>query len=154
MDPSKRFVTIVLAAGVLVLLIAIAIGQRMGTRVLVQATDSHTTDATPIITPMPQPTAPNYGPDWKRSQTLAAAVDPGFPDPRIPPKPLPTPEPTPKPTPKPKWTPNPNLPIWDQTAFPKESPSPSESPGGSVSPSASASPGASPGTTAEASPQP
>ncbi len=34
MDPSKRFVTLVLAAGVLVLIAAIALGERMGNRVL------------------------------------------------------------------------------------------------------------------------
>jgi hypothetical protein len=154
MDPSKRFVTVVLAAGVLVLLIAIAIGQRMGTRVLVQATQSDNMQSTPIITPMPEATAANYGPDWKRSQTLSAAGDPGFPDPRIPPKPLPTLEPTATPSPKPKWTPNPNLPIWDQTALPSPSASPSESPAGQASPEESVSPAASPGTTAEATPQP
>ncbi|HET9029789.1 MAG: hypothetical protein KGM44_10185 [bacterium] len=154
MDPSKRFPTIVLAAGVLVLLIAIAIGQQMGTRVLVQADNSGNMDATPIVTPLPTATAANYGPDWKRSQTLSAAGDPGFPDPRVPPKPLPTPEPTAKPTPKPKWTPNPNLPIWDQTALPSPTPSASTSPGMSASPSASVSPSASPGTKAEATPLP
>lgn len=154
MDPSKRFVTIVLAAGVLVLLIAIAIGQRMGTRVLVQASNSGNLDATPIVTPIPATTSGPYGPDWKRSQTLSAAVDPGFPDPRVPPKPLPTPEPVATPRPHPKWTPNPNLPIWDQTALPSPSGSPSASPSEEPSPSASVSPAASPGTAAKASAQP
>ena len=154
MDPSKRFVTLVLAAGVLVLLIAIAIGQRMGTRVLVQANNSGNLDATPIVTPLAPSTPSAYGPDWKRSTTLAAAVDPGFPDPRVPPKPLPTPEPTPKATPTPKWTPNPKIPIWDQTALPSPSESPSASPEGQGSPGPSVSPSASPGTTAEVTPQP
>lgn len=154
MDPSKRFVTIILAAGVLVLLIAIAIGQRMGTRVLVQATSSDNMDSTPILTPMAAPTVAPYGPDWKSSQTLSAAVDPGFPDPRIPPKPLPTPEPTARPTPTPKWTPNPKLPIWEQTVLPSPSASPSASPSDEPSPGPSVSPGASPGTTAVATPQP
>ena len=144
MDPSKRFVTIVLAVGVIVLLAAIAIGQRMGTRVLVQAANSGSLDTTPIVTPIPASTAENYGPDWKRSQTLAAAVDPGFPDPRVPPKPLPTPAATATPSPKPKWTPNPKLPIWDQTALPSPSESPSASPAASETPSPAASPSASP----------
>ena len=144
MDPSKRFVTIVLAVGVLVLLAAIALGQRMGTRVLVAAVNSGNLDTTPIVTPMPAPTAETYGPDWKRSQTLAAAVDPRFPDPRVPPKPLPTPEPTATPSPKPKWTPNPNVPIWDQTALPSPSESPSATPEESGSPDVRESPAATP----------
>ena len=127
MDPSRRFVTVVLAAGVLVLLGAIALGERMGDRVLVAAADSGATNATVIVTPLPvdASTGP-YGPDWRSAQTLAAAPDPGFPDPRIPPKPLPTPA-HPTPTPTPKWTPNPNEPIWDQTTLPSPSPTDSSS---------------------------
>jgi len=130
MDPSKRFVTIVLAIGVVVLLAAIYVGQRMGTRVLVQATNSGNLDTTPVVTPVPAQTPVSYGPDWKREQTITAAGDPGFPDPRVPPKPLPTLEPTPTPNPQrtPKWTPNPNIPIWDQTPPSSGSPSPSLSP--------------------------
>lgn len=156
MDPSKRFVTIVLAAGVLVLLAAILLGERMGSHVLVQAERSDTLNTTPIVTPLPAATAGSngYGPDWKRSQTLAAAVDPGFPDPRIPPKPLPTPEPTPRPAPKPKWTPNPKLPIWDQTPPGTASPTPLPSPSGSPEVRPSVSPSASPGTKAATTPHP
>lgn len=128
MDPSKRFITLVLAAGVLVLFAAIAIGQRMGDRVLGQAANSGPA-AMPLITPAPSASPIPYGPDWKRSQTLAAAPDPGFPDPRIPPKPLPTLPPTPKPAPATHTpTPNPNLPIWDQSPFRRLSPSPGTSP--------------------------
>jgi hypothetical protein len=126
MDPSKRFVTLVLAAGVLVLLTAIALGERMGDRVLVQAADSDASNAAVIVTPLPAgATAAPYGANWRASQTLAAVPDPGFPDPRIPPKPLPTPVPRPTATPTPKWTPNPNIPIWDQTALPPATPTPS-----------------------------
>ncbi|MGD0968342.1 MAG: hypothetical protein ABR949_08665 [Candidatus Aquilonibacter sp.] len=120
----NRFVTAVLAAGVLVLLAAILLGEHMGDRVMVEAADSGNLTQTPLITPVPQPTDGPYGPDWKNTQTLAAAVDPRFPDPRVPPKPLPTPERTPSPSPTASWTPNPNVPIWDQTKLP--SPSPSE----------------------------
>ena len=150
MDPSKRFVTYVLAAGVLVLLAAIAIGEHMGDRVLGRAND-RALSSVPVVTLTPQPVQSigPYGPDWKRSQTLSAAGDPGFPDPRVPPKPVPTPEPTPKPTtrPSPIRTLNPNVPIWDQTPIPSVQPSPSasESPAaGSPSPSASAGPSSSP----------
>jgi len=121
MDPSRRFVTIVLAAGVLVLLGAIALGERMGDRVIVRAADSGATNASVIVTPLP--VGGPYGPDWRSAQTLAAPPDPGFPDPRVAPKPLPTPMPAPTKA-KPKWTPNPNLPIWDQTALPSASPTP------------------------------
>lgn len=135
MDPSKRFITLVLAAGVAVLLTAILIGEQMGSRVLVAAANS-TGNAETIVTPLPSDSGSSngpYGPDWKHSQTLAAAPDPGFPDPRVPPQPLPTPlprTPTPSPTPRPH-----DLPIWDQTFTPSPSPS-----GGSTSPSTSPSP--------------
>ena len=91
MNPSNRFATIVLAAGVVVLLIAILFGEHMGDRVMTEAAENGSLSPTPIVTPVPEPTAGPYGPDWKRSQTLAAARDPHFPDPRVPPKPLPTP---------------------------------------------------------------
>lgn len=129
MNRSTRFPTVVLAAGALVLLIAVAIGQRMGDRVIGNATDQTlqsvgpvTASASPNASPQP------YGPDWKRSQALSAAGDPRFPDPRVPPQPLPTPPPTPKPkpatpTPEPTPTPNPNLPIWRQRPLPSVPPS-------------------------------
>jgi hypothetical protein len=94
--------------------------------------------------PAPTQSAGPYGPDWKRSETLSAAGDPRFPDPRVPPQPLPTPLPTPKVTPTPfvPATPtlNPNIPIWRQRplptatpispAAPTISPSPVEQPSG------------------------
>ncbi|HVA27986.1 MAG TPA: hypothetical protein VNF68_07380 [Candidatus Baltobacteraceae bacterium] len=125
MDPSRRFVTLVLGVGVVVLLGAIVLGESMGDRVMVQAVDSGVTNASVIVTPLPvgASTAP-YGPDWQSSQTLSAASDPNFPDPRIPPKPLPTPLSPATAKPKPKWTPNPNIPIWDQTALPSPTSSP------------------------------
>jgi hypothetical protein len=125
MDPSKRFVTLILAAGVVVLLLAIAIGERMGDRVLVQAA----TDASgpagntlPVVTPVPQASSAAYGPDWKRSQALTAAPDPRFPDPRVPPVPLPTPLATPKPKPTATPTPDVDLPVMDATASPTPAP--------------------------------
>ena len=82
---------------------------------MTEAGESDNLTQTPLITPVPQATDAPYGLDWKRSQTLAAAGDPHFPDPRIPPKPLPTPSQPPSPSPTPSWTRNPNVPIWDQT---------------------------------------
>ncbi|MDP9110361.1 MAG: hypothetical protein M3M96_01825 [Candidatus Eremiobacteraeota bacterium] len=131
-DPSKRFITMVLALGIVVLAVAIAMGERMGDRVLGAATEKRLSNISPVtITPAPNPTTAPYGPDWKRSQVLAAAPDPGFPDPRVPPVSIPTRPPapspgpdqqaaatpraraTPRPTPSP--TPNLNLPIWRRT---------------------------------------
>ncbi|HTV91081.1 MAG TPA: hypothetical protein VMG98_00025 [Verrucomicrobiae bacterium] len=142
MIARDRFVTMVLGAGVVVLLAAILLGEHMGDRVMVEAADSGNLTQTPLITPVPQPTDRPYGPDWKNSQPLAAAGDPRFPDPRIPPKPLPTPERTPSPSPTPTWTPNPNVPIWDQTRLP--SPSPSATTFSEESTDASGSPGPTP----------
>lgn len=145
MDSSKRFVTIVLAAGVVVLLAAILVGERMGDRVLGQVSD-HAPDVVPTVsvTPEPDETAGAYGPNWKAWQTLSAAGDPNFPDPRIPPKPLPTVPPPPKattPTPLPTETPNPNIPIWDQKPFRTLAPSATPTLEPSGEPTASPGPG-------------
>lgn len=113
--------TIVLAVGAVVLLVAVAIGERMGDRVIGQATEQTLQSVGPVsVSPSPNGSAQPYGPDWKRSQSLSAAGDPHFPDPRVPPQPLPTPLPAPKPrpTPIPTPTPNPNIPIWRQKPLP------------------------------------
>jgi hypothetical protein len=126
MHPSTRLPTITLAGGAAVLLIAVALGERMGNRVIGQATEQTLQSVIPqAITPAPDATPQPYGPDWKRSQALSAAGDPHFPDPRVPPQPLPTlaPTPKPRPTPIPTPTPNPNIPIWRQRPFPTIAPS-------------------------------
>ncbi len=128
-DPSTRFPTIILLIGSAVLLTAITIGERMGDKVIGQATESTLQSIQPVAaSPSPSPSAGAYGPDWKRSQTISAAGDPRFPDPRVPPEPLPTlaPTPKPKPTAPPTPTPNPNIPIWRQQPLPP----PLESPNG------------------------
>jgi hypothetical protein len=124
-QPSTRLPTILLAAGAAVLLIAVAIGERMGSRVIGQATEQNLQAVAPAISAPPDSSPQPYGPDWKRSQALSAAGDPRFPDPRVPPQPLPTlpPPPSPRPrvrTPVPAATPtiNPNIPIWRQKPFP------------------------------------
>ena len=105
------------------LLIAVFVGERMGNRVIGQATGA-ALESTPAVSPAAATAAP-YGPDWKRSQALSAAGDPHFPDPRVPPQPLPTPLPAPthSPTPLLTPTPNPNIPIWRQKPFPTFRPS-------------------------------
>jgi hypothetical protein len=146
LDPSNRFATLVLAAGALVLLAAIGIGQRMGDRVLGQATERALPSIAVVVTPEPYASSGPYGPDWKRSETLSAASDPRFPDPRVPPQPVPTPPPaTPKPQAAATPTINPNIPIWRQKPLPTATPyqpteEPSESPAASASPIAQASP--------------
>jgi hypothetical protein len=138
MHPSTRFPTILLAAGAAVLLIAVAIGERMGDRVIGQATEQTLQSVGPIsVGPSPNAPPQPYGPDWKRSQALSAAGDPRFPDPRVPPQPLPTlaPTPKPRPTPLPTPTPNPNVPIWRQKPLPTIAPSgPPAQAGPSLSP--------------------
>jgi len=152
MDPQKRRLTVVLLAGAALLIVAILVGKAMGDRVMLHVTEQGLTGAgnTLLISPAPGPTAAAaYGPNWKRTQVLAAAPDPGFPDPRVPPAPLPTPEPTPKATPRPLPTPMPTptpMPIVTPaplpTFTPASSPSPTGSPGASASPRASAQPSA------------
>lgn len=146
LDPSNRFATAVLAAGTIVLLVAIGIGERMGDRVLGEATQQGL-DTVSVSAPSPEPAESQgpYGPDWKRSQTLSSAPDPHFPDPRVPPRPLPTPLPTPKTTPTPFVLPtptlNPNIPIWRQKPLPTATPIASSQPSAPASPEGSASPG-------------
>ena len=141
LSPSNRFPTIVLAAGAAVLLFAIALGQRMGDRVLGQATEHALPAIAGIGTPAPGATAGSFGPDWKRSETLSAAADPRFPDPRVPPQPLPTPLPRPVSNVPATPTPNPNIPIWRQKPLPTATPfvtaPPTQTPSGVPSPSPS-----------------
>jgi hypothetical protein len=136
---------IVLAAGAAVLLLAVVIGQRMGDTVIQQAGQQTLQSVMPTALPSGADASPQpYGPDWKSSQSLSAAGDPHFPDPRVPPKPLPTPLPVtptkPVATPVPTPTPNPNIPIWRQQPLPTMRPlaapiTPVPAPsGGAVSP--------------------
>jgi hypothetical protein len=151
LDPSKRFLTIVLSLGILVLVAGITMGQRAGDRVIGQVTEKRLESVAPVtVTPAPKKmSAAPYGPDWKRTDVMSAASDPGFPDPRVPPVPPPTAPPPPKftappavvPTPTP--TPNLNLPIWRRAApMPTPTPVDTGSPGveASVSPEPTESP--------------
>lgn len=142
-----------LALGSVVLLAAIGLGERMGDRVLLQTTGSKLTSVQPVAaSPDPEQSEGPYGPDWKRSDTLSAASDPRFPDPRVPPQPLPTPA-TPAPvvhTPAPILTPTPNanIPVWRQTGMPTPSPSPTAS-GAGVDTSGTALPSPAPTATVQ-----
>ncbi len=126
LDPSKRFLTVVLMLGIAVLVAAIALGERAGDKVIGQVTEKRLDSIAPVtVTPAPvQRSAAPYGPDWKRTDVMTAAEDPQFPDPRVPPVPLPTLPPPPKYTPPPRVvrrptpspTPNMNVPIWRRAA--------------------------------------
>jgi hypothetical protein len=102
-DPSKRFITLVLALGIAVLVAAIAFGERAGDKVIGQVTEKRLDSIAPVtLTPAPvQKSASPYGPNWKRTEVMSAATDPAFPDPRVPPVPPPTLPPPPKHTPTP-----------------------------------------------------
>ncbi len=139
MDPNRRFLTLVLALGTAVLLAAILVGEQMGDNVMTNAVDQGGALASSVVvTPAPSQSPGQYGPGWSRSDALSAPPDPRFPDPRVPPVPLPTrPPATPAPTAVPGTpTPNPNIPIWRQQPLPTMTPSgePSDSPSPSASP--------------------
>jgi hypothetical protein len=110
-DPGKRRTSLILIGAAALLLISIWIGKSMGDRVIRKATEEGQTGVATAVAVAASPGASGdatpFGPNWKRTQVLAAAPDPGFPDPRVPPEPLPTVPPTPKPTPRPKDTPTP-----------------------------------------------
>ncbi len=110
--PSRRPGTsLALISGALLLLVAIAVGQRLGDSVLRQFTEQRSTEAGPIMTPVPQASEDLTRPrNWKREQVVSVATDPAFPDPRATPKPTPRPVPTANPTiPPPTATPSEEL---------------------------------------------
>lgn len=141
-DPNKRALTAILLLGILALAAGIVVGEYQGGRIFGRAIEQRPNAiASGIPTPAPLQTGVKpYGPDWKRTQVMAAATDPGFPDPRVPPAALPTPRPTPKRTPtpapgaSPSATPNLNLPIWRRNA-PLPTASGTPVPGPSLNPS-------------------
>ena len=142
LDPTRRFLTVILTLGIGALILGIWLGERAGDRVIGQVTEKRLDSIAPVtVTPAPaQSTAP-YGPDWKRTEVMAAATDPAFPDPRVPPAALPTATPAPKFRPtllptlsaSPTPTPNMNLPIWRRNA-PLPTPTPTPVPGPSLLP--------------------
>lgn len=95
----RRGLSTTLVLGAIVLLIAIAVGNSMGNRVLGQVgrrLPNFSTTPLPVTTPSDEPLEGRANSArFKRRQVLSVATDPAFPDPRI------TPEPTPPPTPQP-----------------------------------------------------
>jgi hypothetical protein len=91
--------SLVLLGGAILLLVAIAVGQRLGDSVLRQFTEQRSTEAGPILTPVPQASEDlSRARNWKQEQVVSVATDPAFPDPRATPKPTPKPVPTVMPT--------------------------------------------------------
>src|ERR1700722_14638721 len=92
---------ITIVASGIILLIAIAVGNEMGNRVLGQATERGPAIlATPVATPVgfdPDPGDVN----WRRNHVVSVATDPAFPDPRVTPPPPPTAPPPPPRRPRP-----------------------------------------------------
>ncbi len=99
MHSRRPRTSLLLIGGALLLLVAIAVGQRLGDSVLRQATEQRSTVAGPILTPVPQASDDTgEARNWKREQVVSVATDPAFPDPRATPKPTPRPVPTANPT--------------------------------------------------------
>jgi len=158
----------VLIAGAFVLLIAIAVGNSMGNRVLSQI-GSRDAGAVATAVPSPAASAEDDGVShvlWKRRQVLSVATDPGFPDPRVTPEP-PPPPPTARPTPRRTQTPVPSpiVPAYEGTVppytpppmpiplvshEPGETSPPDDVPSGSAAPRAAASGSPRPGAHAGA----
>ncbi len=106
MGPRANLSITIVAAGI-ILLIAIAVGNEMGNRVLGQATERGPAIlATPVATPLGADADQN-DPNWRHSRILSVATDPAFPDPRVTPEPPPPPPPTRPPTAAPTPSPTP-----------------------------------------------
>lgn len=104
--PSRRpRLSLLFVGGAVLLLVAIAIGERLGDRVLMQATERQVPVAGPRPTPVVVVTDPAREASWRRERVISVATDPAFPDPRV--TPVPTPRPTPVPTARPTPTPIP-----------------------------------------------
>ncbi len=87
----------VLIVGALVLVGAIVVGNSMGNSVLGQIGSRPLASVPSPFVPTAAPSDAERGQaNWKKTQVMAVATDPGFPDPRV------TPEPPPPETPRPR----------------------------------------------------
>jgi hypothetical protein len=141
---ARYELSLLLIAGSIVLLIAIAVGNSMGNHVLGAITSRAAFSTTPVPIPTPSAQSDEEGEILNRPhQVLSVATDPAFPDPRITPEPPPpaTPRPSPKPSPSPTADPDalpspgdsdepytsPPLPLPIASHDPDESPAPGDS---------------------------
>jgi len=123
MGPRAGFSALLVLAGI-VLLAAIAIGNRMGDHVL--GASQRRPDVAPTILPTtaaPYAASTPRGLGWKHRDVISVATDPAFPDPRVTP-PTPTPSPSAAPTPAglPPEAPLPAAPADPPTSAPYTSP--------------------------------
>ncbi len=106
----RAWLSTLLFLGAATLLIAVSVGNGMGSRVVSQVA-GRLPQFAPSDPPIPEPSATDAeaAVAWKHTQVMTVATDPAFPDPRVTPAPPPSPPP-PKatPTPKPSATPRPN----------------------------------------------
>jgi hypothetical protein len=85
---SRAGFSTLLVAGAIVLVVAIALGNGMGNRVLGQVAGRvPELETTAAPTPVESTNDAESRVQWKRTQVLSAATDPGFPDPRVTPEP-------------------------------------------------------------------
>jgi hypothetical protein len=141
---ARYELSLLLIAGSIVLLIAIAVGNSMGNHVLGAVTSRAAFSSTPVPIATPSAASDEQGDVLNRPhQILSVATDPAFPDPRITPEPPPpaTPKPSPKPSPSPTFDDNaepspddsdapytsPPLPVPLVSHDPDESPAPDDS---------------------------
>ncbi len=120
-------VSLILIGGAAILLVSIAIGQRLGDRVLNQSTARRVPIAGANATPVAQTTNSNLERNWKRLQVVSVATDPAFPDPRV--TPTPAPRVTERPTERPTATPSPIPPASSYTSPPLLLPLATHAPG-------------------------
>lgn len=125
-----RVLSYALIGGAIVLLLAILLGNRMGTHAIFDANRTKQPPVAVTIAPSSEPTTASLVERlWKKEQIVRVAGDPGFPDPHVTPPPTATPRPTAPPpvdTPRPIITQNPssNIPVWQQTYPPDAGPTP------------------------------
>lgn len=90
MGPRVNLSVLLILSGA-VLLAAIALGNRMGNRVLLQVTERTEVEPSPQATPVAEVKDRQVTLGWKRAKLVSVATDPAFPDPRVTPFARPSP---------------------------------------------------------------
>lgn len=123
LDPRRNSATLAVGVGIVVLVLALVAGMHTGDQTMKHAVAGAPVKIAPaavIVTPATHQEPGAYGPRWTNTQVMAAPTDPGFPDPRVPPRPLPVLAPIARPVARPSY--NPNIPIWRQEPLPTLAP--------------------------------
>jgi hypothetical protein len=82
MGPRVNLSVLLILSGA-VLLAAIALGDRMGNRVLLQVAERTEVEPSPQATPVAEVKDRQVTLGWKRAKLVSVATDPAFPDPRV-----------------------------------------------------------------------